>query len=195
MSMYISPAAQSSAAWNSFYAYIRYHAVPGDNPVGDLISDARSDKSFPTDIDGPEDLQSYTALPAKFTKQLWRNYVKWLDANNANLPVLKSRPISKHERQRLRREELPYGCWTTGSGREVLFNRRCQPIWERAPDGQVQSADRDEWVPDIVATTYFYKSATDESEEYQLHQAIAAAQSWGVPTPDIYFSRIDIHNV
>lgn len=42
-------------------------------------------------------------------------------------------------------ETLPYGMWTCADGREVLFNRHYQPIWQRV-NGTVSPADSTEWV-------------------------------------------------
>ncbi len=41
--------------------------------------------------------------------------------------------------------ELPYGLWLCADGREVLFNRFYDPIWQRI-DGAVLAADANEWV-------------------------------------------------
>ena len=40
---------------------------------------------------------------------------------------------------------LPYGLWVCADGREVIFNRFYDPIWQRI-DGAVLAADPDEWV-------------------------------------------------
>jgi hypothetical protein len=41
--------------------------------------------------------------------------------------------------------ELPYGLWVCASGREVIFNRYYEPLWQRVDDC-VLPADSDEWV-------------------------------------------------
>lgn len=53
-----------------------------------------------------------------------------------------------------RRVKLPYGCWTCADGREVLFNRGYQPIWQRH-DGVVTECPP-HWVEQIVRTCHFY---------------------------------------
>jgi len=53
----------------------------------------------------------------------------------------------------IRRCTLPYGCWTCADGREVLFNRHYQPIWQRH-HGVVTPA-RSQWV-DWVDPFHFY---------------------------------------
>ncbi len=55
---------------------------------------------------------------------------------------------------------LPYGKWTCGNGREVLFNREYRPIASRQ-DGVVSSdVDAGEWVLDIVRHEYYYNDGT-----------------------------------
>lgn len=54
--------------------------------------------------------------------------------------------------------ELPYGLWRCANGREVLFNRRYQPIYERY-DGITVPALRDEWVR-FTAQYWFYDDGT-----------------------------------
>lgn len=188
-----SSSPHASVAWNSFNAWALHHADITDDPVGDLLADIRSDANLP-EIDGPEELAMHTGLPLKLVRQCWKAYVAWLKANNANLPAIKAKPISKKERLRLRWEELPYGCWQTESGREIVFNRRYQPLWVRNPDGHIIAGDRTEWIYDITAKHYFYGASCGETEEQKLEAAIAAAQSWNVPVPDLYFTRINVHD-
>ncbi len=52
------------------------------------------------------------------------------------------------------RSTLPYGMWTCADGREILFNRNYQPIWQRI-DGVFTAADRDEWVPWVEQSWFF----------------------------------------
>jgi hypothetical protein len=44
------------------------------------------------------------------------------------------------------REKLPYGIWTCTDGREILFNRKYRPLWERYPGKPAIAADPDEWI-------------------------------------------------
>jgi hypothetical protein len=53
------------------------------------------------------------------------------------------------------RRMLPYGKWTCADGREVVFNREYQPIFQRK-DGVVSHADRNEYVKNIVKTEMYY---------------------------------------
>lgn len=50
---------------------------------------------------------------------------------------------------------VPYGMWTCEDGREVLFDRYYQPIWERRPGATVTLADPYERV-DFSEQTYFW---------------------------------------
>jgi hypothetical protein len=52
---------------------------------------------------------------------------------------------------------LPYGLWVDATGREVLFNRAYQPIWQRV-DGAVLAADSSEWIA-WKSQRWFYKDA------------------------------------
>jgi hypothetical protein len=58
----------------------------------------------------------------------------------------------------LRRWEYPYGIWTTAEGREILFNRYYEPIYQRNLQSNLHptSADMNEWVKNIVSTRHFY---------------------------------------
>lgn len=53
------------------------------------------------------------------------------------------------------RRQLPYGKWTCKDGREVIFNREYQPIYQRI-NGEVSYADRDEYVKDIETCEMFW---------------------------------------
>jgi hypothetical protein len=66
-----------------------------------------------------------------------------------------SRPLA-HDRHR--RFELPYGIWRCRGGREVLFNRCYQPIWQRQGD-IIQPAERTNRITGITAQAWFYSAA------------------------------------
>ena len=57
--------------------------------------------------------------------------------------------------QHLARRLLPYGKWTCADGREVVFNREYQPIYQRK-DGEFSHANRDEWVEGIKNCVMYY---------------------------------------
>lgn len=72
------------------------------------------------------------------------------------------------------RRILPYGIWTCQDGREVVFNREYQPIFQKK-DGVNSFADRGEWVKDIVQTVYLFNDSnspidylTNKYAEYKL---------------------------
>jgi hypothetical protein len=50
---------------------------------------------------------------------------------------------------------LPYGMWTCADGRQVLFNRRYKPIWQRYPGHPATVAEVEEWVP-WIRQEWFY---------------------------------------
>lgn len=52
------------------------------------------------------------------------------------------------------RLDLPYGKWTCADGREVLFNRRYQPMWERYDSVPVR-LNGDEHIP-FTKQEWFY---------------------------------------
>lgn len=53
------------------------------------------------------------------------------------------------------RLEMPYGIWTCADGREVLFNRRYHPIWQRMPGQAATRAKNGEWVT-FERESWFY---------------------------------------
>ena len=85
-------------------------------------------------------------------------------------------------RQFIRWAFQPYGIWTTEDGREVLFNRDYQPIWQRRSGEPPEPADRKEWVKGILSQRWFYKDGTPESQKHARGAAILA--EWGVRVPD-----------
>lgn len=63
-----------------------------------------------------------------------------------------------------RMKYLPYGAWRCRDGREVLFNRFYQPIWQRRPGGPVEEADLNQWISGIVSERHYYTDATADKE-------------------------------
>jgi hypothetical protein len=62
------------------------------------------------------------------------------------------------DKRDLRWQKLAYGKWTCPDGREVLFNRFYEPIYQRA-GSIVSRADPKEWVP-FVTQRWFYNDGT-----------------------------------
>lgn len=90
-------------------------------------------------------------------------------------------PLSHAARLRnYRWKKLPYGRWTCPDGRQVLFDRRYRPMWQRSPDGFVSHADPSEWVS-YAEETWFYDDATPELDKHKA--ALVALQAWGIPKP------------
>ena len=88
--------------------------------------------------------------------------------------------LPRPPRTRAARWAMPYGCWTCADGREVLFNRRYVPLFERRPGGPVSAADPAEWVQ-FVRQSWFY-SGQDSEKECRV-RAWAALQAWGLVAP------------
>jgi hypothetical protein len=81
-------------------------------------------------------------------------------------------------RQRERRWCLPYGRWTCGDGRQVLFDRRYCPVAEKYPDKPATLADHFEWVPNVKHHEFFYDDATPERDKCRA--ALVALEDWGL---------------
>lgn len=79
------------------------------------------------------------------------------------------------------RENLPYGKWTCADGREVLFNRRYIPLWERSPSGVVAPANPKERVPK-VREEWFYPSDSKAPwhDKATRERCEAALTAWGL---------------
>jgi len=57
-----------------------------------------------------------------------------------------------------------YGRWRCYDGREVLFNRSYQPLWERRAGQPVKMANPSEWVNGIDTETFFWKDGHGTTE-------------------------------
>lgn len=77
------------------------------------------------------------------------------------------------------RLKLAYGKWTTDVGREVVYNRRYRPIWERWPGGSWEVADYGEFVDRIVSHAYFYNDGNTRRQAARL--AREAMRALGIP--------------
>jgi hypothetical protein len=79
---------------------------------------------------------------------------------------------------------LPYGIWTTQDGREILFNRFYEPIWQRTEGQPPTPADPAEWVTDIRSQKWFHEDAGSNRETVAKQAGIKALTDWGLPVPD-----------
>jgi hypothetical protein len=79
--------------------------------------------------------------------------------------------------QMRRMDHLPYGKWICEDGREVLFNRFYEPIYQRHLGATAQPADRKEWVP-WKRQEWFYDDTY--SERRAIKVATAILTKWGV---------------
>ena len=74
--------------------------------------------------------------------------------------------------------ELPYGVWKCADGREVLFNRQYEPLWQRH-HGEIALADPKEWVRS-VSEVFFYNDLqhADEALIARLTGIVQAFCTW-----------------
>jgi hypothetical protein len=86
-----------------------------------------------------------------------------------------------------RRHDLPYGKWTCADGREVLFNRFYEPIWQRRPDGAPEPADAREWVG-YKTQVWFYNDGHREPQK--VARGKAALTDWLIPIPHHRYKAI-----
>jgi hypothetical protein len=76
--------------------------------------------------------------------------------------------------------DLPYGIWTCADGRQVLFNRRYQPMWQRMPGEQASEANPDERIP-FERQEWLYSDADPPwKSEDSLARCKAILEAWGV---------------
>jgi hypothetical protein len=71
--------------------------------------------------------------------------------------------ITKEMRKNIRYCLLPYGKWTCEGGRQVLFNRRYVPIWQKDLINGLSQADPSEWIIfDKSKTVHFYLDSSPQ---------------------------------
>lgn len=87
------------------------------------------------------------------------------------------------KKHRFARENLPYGKWICQSGREVLFNRRYKPIWQRV-DGITSPADQDERVEDIAEENWLYDDGNPPWRQVAtLRSCLDTLKNFGAASP------------
>jgi hypothetical protein len=79
------------------------------------------------------------------------------------------------------RAKLPYGKWTCGDGKEVLFNRDFQPIWDRLPGEAARPADPDVRCEHVKEKWYFGDRNPPWSNERSVRRCLDALGVFGVP--------------
>lgn len=60
-----------------------------------------------------------------------------------------------------RRNNLPYGLWICPDGREILFNRFYEPLWQRYPGQNPTPANPTEFIK-FAKQSWFYKDSTKD---------------------------------
>jgi hypothetical protein len=76
------------------------------------------------------------------------------------------------------RDVTPYGVWTCANGRQVMFNRHYNAMWQRTADGKVSKADPREWVECITHHQWLYNDGTPSKERNR--RCHAALLEWGI---------------
>ena len=99
------------------------------------------------------------------------------------IDMVTGRTMVARPSEALRSIEMPYGMWTCADGREVLFNRFCNPIWSRAPEGAWERANRMEKVEGIVAQSWFYGDQ-EKGNAAKTRKAVKALSGRGLEVPD-----------
>jgi hypothetical protein len=79
-----------------------------------------------------------------------------------------------------RRNDLPYGLWVCGDGREVLYNRGYEPIWQRLPGGTPTMVDPREWVPWQEQSWFYHDEMSDRQKTIR---GEAVLKQWGIALP------------
>lgn len=79
------------------------------------------------------------------------------------------------------RKLLPYGVWKCADGRDVLFNRDYQPIFDRRVGSGPVPADPQEWVKHIDEEKWFYSDVDPPWCDYAARRrCLAVLRDWGV---------------
>lgn len=94
---------------------------------------------------------------------------------------------TEFERWRFR---CPYGLWTCADGREVLFNRHYQALYERRPPDRGRAVvDHRQWVP-WVKQEWFFDDGTSPVSGWRIPEGAwrpalgrinAVLRAWGLP--------------
>jgi hypothetical protein len=79
------------------------------------------------------------------------------------------------------RATLPYGKWICADGKEVLFNRDFQPIWEKSPAEMPRPTDRDAQYEHVKEKWFFGDRDPPWSNERSLRRCLEARRAFGVP--------------
>jgi hypothetical protein len=75
------------------------------------------------------------------------------------------------------RYALPYGQWLCADGREVLFDRKYVPIYQRYPGQLPTPADPKEWVQ-YQHQEWFYNDGTPEAAKRKA--SLKVLEAWGI---------------
>jgi hypothetical protein len=82
-------------------------------------------------------------------------------------------------------DHMPYGLWRTSGGREILFDRGYQPLWQRTANGRVSAADRNEYVNDKAHSEIFYRDVDHCYLDYAgMKRLRGVLVRWGLIPPN-----------
>jgi len=96
---------------------------------------------------------------------------------------------------------LPYGKWTFANGREILFNRHYEPIFERTNGNSAIIANHDEYVKDIQKEEWYYDdSCVPCNNKRTFNKCLKVLREFGIDIIDIskcnyILERINTANV
>ena len=88
--------------------------------------------------------------------------------------------ITRRAREEQIRVTMPYGIWHCADGREVLFNRRYQPLWSRRPGEAAVEADPTERVRWYRQGWYYTDRRPPWHDRGTLARCEAVLAAWGV---------------
>ena len=77
------------------------------------------------------------------------------------------------------RSRLPYGMWVDATGRQVLFNRRYQPIWQREPGAKAKTIDPGEHIPYVSQIWFYNDGCTPWHNAKSRWCCLRVLQAWG----------------
>jgi hypothetical protein len=105
--------------------------------------------------------------------------------------TVRGREVMAGKREAMIMMHLPYGLWTCEDGREVLFNRFYEPLWERRPGEPAKAGDPHENVPPRQMVhpgklEWIYDDqAMARRKKPTLKRCVEVLEAWGVLTPDL----------
>lgn len=85
------------------------------------------------------------------------------------------------------KSRIPYGMWRCANGREVMFNREYNPIFQKMPGEGVTAAKPKEFVLEIVFEGFFFVDG--EHPEIVVFHSMKGLMDW-IAGREPFFSRL-----